>query len=118
MQVIAEVLAVQYALAALLLQVQALLRANQFLAKYRWGRGWGWAGQGVGGDGQLVGRELLPAFHPRCVISSEPPETCRRHSPPLLARCGRPLIPSLKPLFEPPAWRILGMLQPPWEQKL
>ena len=45
-QVIAEVLAVQYALAALLVQVQALLRANQFLAKYRW------EGGGVGRGGQ------------------------------------------------------------------
>ena len=35
-QVIAEVLAVLYAEAALLVQLQALLRANQFLAQYRW----------------------------------------------------------------------------------
>ena len=34
-QVIAEVLAVLYAEAALLVQLQALLRANMFLAKYR-----------------------------------------------------------------------------------
>lgn len=34
-QVIAEVLAVLYAEAALLVQLQALLRANVFLAKYR-----------------------------------------------------------------------------------
>ena len=34
-QVIAEVLAVLYAEAALLVQLQALLRTNMFLAKYR-----------------------------------------------------------------------------------
>lgn len=35
-QVIAEVLAVMYASAALLVQAQALLRADEFLRKYRW----------------------------------------------------------------------------------
>ena len=79
-QVIAEVLAVQYALAALLVQVQALLRANQFLAKYRW------EGGGVGRGGAAVtGWERAAALlnfqqshHSRFI--SFAPNLCRQHS--------------------------------------
>ena len=119
-----------YAQAALLVQLQALLRANAFLAKYR-------CVCACSYTCTALHVCACASAHMRVRAANRPPawaclgHACRPHRAaapgpravrwpdPRPCSARRPMIPSLKPLFNLPSWRIIKyIVQAPWEQPL